>query len=125
MNNKFATIRPAGTAEMINRAVLGTIADAWNRYPSEVPLPKVDSHEQQLLGHVLGLLAQEGVVRITGRSVALTQDGHAAVEHASRTDHRVSELLRGASLPAEESVSSSLVLAILRVNFERRSNSKG
>lgn len=110
--------------ELINLAVVGIVADAWNRYPSEVSLPKVGIDEQQLLGQVLGLFAQEGVVRITDGSVALTLSGYAAVEQAGRVDPRVSELLKGAS-PSEEFGSSSLVLAILRAQFERRSKSKG
>lgn len=119
-------LRGAGgqRSELINRACLGIVADAWNRYPSEIPLPRVDTDDQQLLGQVLGLLAEEMVLHVTDTSVALTDSGYAAVEQAGRANHQLSEVSQGGS-PAEGSGSCSLMLAILRANFERRSQSNG
>lgn len=125
MNAVIAPARPGDAvisqrAELINRAVLGTIADAWISHPSEVPVPSPGTGEQEIFERALGLFAQEGLVRLAGNSISLTDSGCDAVQQASSRDHRLAELLQSGSLPAEESGSSSLVVAILRARFEQR-----
>jgi hypothetical protein len=128
MKDKDETAGPAGAVvsqlpEVISRAVLVTIADAWNHYPSEVPLPRLD--ESDLFEQVLGLLAQQGLTQITGNSVALTRSGYEAVQQAGRADQRLSEFLHSRSLTWEHPSSSSLLLAILRAHFRFRSGHTG
>jgi hypothetical protein len=109
--------------ELISHAVLVTIADAWTHYPSGVPLPKVV--DSDLIEQVLDLLAQEGLIQVTGDSVALTTSGYEALQQASRTDHRLPEFLHRRSLSVEHTSSSSLLLAILRAHFRLRSGHNG
>jgi hypothetical protein len=121
MMDKDAPAGPAGSVvsqipESISRAVLGTIADATIHYPSAVPLPTPAASD--LFGQVMGLLAQEGLVKMAGNSAALTTQGYEAVQQAGRTDHRLPEFLRSGALAEEPAASSLLLLTILQAHFQ-------
>ena len=105
-------------AEMVNRWLVGAIAGAWSHYPSRVELAWGETGEfRDLAGKVLDRLSREDIVRFSGNALALSQSGYAAVEQAQRSDERLADCLRSGALP-EQGASSSVVLAILRAQFE-------
>lgn len=118
-SSAFALTAISKTTETVNDAVLNAIAHAWKRFPSAVPVSP-SGGDQKLLGQVLAMLAQEGLIRIEAGAIALTTGGYRAVEQAGRSDDRLGEFLQGGPLPAEGPGSSSLVLAILRAHVELR-----
>lgn len=107
-----------GETEAVNRWLLGAMAEAWRQYPAPVELA-YDGLEGAggLAGKVVGRLADDGLVQLSGAGLALSQEGRAALDRAGRSDARVSDLLRAGTVPAG-STASSLVLAVLRAHFE-------
>ena len=130
MKGLIASARPADATlghgtELVNRTILGAITKAFSHYPSDIAGPTLDGDDQELLGQVLGLLAQEDVIRLTGTSFALTKSGYEAIDQMVRSDHRLEENLKFGRLPAEESEVLSLVVAILRQHFHLKGSTGG
>lgn len=103
---------------MVNRWLLGVIAEARRRYPSRVELPYQDiGVARELAGTVVGRLARDGLVELNGSTLALSEAGYAAVNRAGRSDRRFADLLHAGTMPIS-AAATSLVLAGLRAHFE-------
>lgn len=109
---------PNDDTETVNRWLLGAIAEAWRQYPATVELAYDGLGDaRELAGRVVDRLAADGLVQLSGTSLALSQAGHAAVDRARHSDPRFCDVLRAGVVPPG-STASSLVVAILRADFE-------